>query len=65
VTGVQTCALPICIGENSIIGAGSVVRKDVPPNAVVIGNPAKIVKYLDPEKIIKFGDRKNSNTGIN
>jgi acetyltransferase-like isoleucine patch superfamily enzyme len=43
------------IGENSIIGAGSVVRKDVPPNAVVIGNPAKVVKYLDPERIVKFG----------
>ncbi|HOP31323.1 MAG TPA: acyltransferase [Spirochaetota bacterium] len=40
------------IGENSIVGAGSVVRKDVPPNVVVIGNPAKIVKHLDPGKVI-------------
>jgi len=52
------------IGENSVIGAGSIVREDVPPNAVVIGNPAKIVKYLDPEKIVKFGDHsKKNNTG--
>jgi len=43
------------IGENSIIGAGSVVREDVPPNAVAIGNPAKVVRYLDPERVVKFG----------
>jgi acetyltransferase-like isoleucine patch superfamily enzyme len=54
------------IGENSVIGAGSIVREDVPPNAVVIGNPAKIVKYLDPERIVKFGDHsKKGNAGIN
>ncbi|HOP64945.1 MAG TPA: acyltransferase [Spirochaetota bacterium] len=40
------------IGENSVVGAGAVVRKDVPPNVVVIGNPAKIVKHLDPDKVI-------------
>ena len=34
------------IGENAIIGAGSVVTKDVPPNAVVAGNPAKILRYI-------------------
>jgi len=43
------------IGENSIVGAGSVVRKDVPANVVVIGNPAQIVKKLDPEKIVTMG----------
>ncbi len=40
------------IGENSIVGAGSVVRKDIPPNTVVIGNPAQAVKTLDPGKVI-------------
>ncbi len=40
------------IGENSIVGAGSVVTKDVPPNVVVAGNPARIVKKLDPKKIV-------------
>ncbi len=34
------------IGENSIIGAGSVVTQDVPPNVIVVGNPAKILRQL-------------------
>ena len=34
----------ITIGENAIIGAGSVVTKDVPPNSIVAGNPARILK---------------------
>lgn len=34
------------IGKNSIVGAGSVVTKDVPPNTVVVGNPARILKKL-------------------
>ena len=35
----------ITIGENALVGAGAVVVKDVPANAVVVGNPAKIIKY--------------------
>lgn len=43
----------VTIGENSIIGAGAVVTGDVPPNAIAAGNPARIVRQLDPnEKII-------------
>jgi len=34
------------IGENAIVGAGSVVTKDVPPNAIVAGNPARILRYI-------------------
>ncbi len=34
------------IGENAIIGAGSVVTKNVPPNGVVAGNPARVIRYL-------------------
>ena len=34
------------IGKNSIIGAGAVVTKDVPPNSIFAGNPAKLVKEL-------------------
>lgn len=37
----------VTIGENAIIGAGSVVTKDVPPNAVVAGNPAKVLRNID------------------
>lgn len=36
----------ITIGEYAIIGAGSIVTKDVPPNAIVAGNPAKILKQI-------------------
>lgn len=39
----------VTIGENSVVGAGAVVSKDIPPNVVVAGNPAKIVKQLDAE----------------
>ena len=40
----------IKIGDNAVIGAGSVVIKDVPANAVVAGNPAKIIKYRNMDK---------------
>lgn len=36
----------VTIGENAIVGAGAVITKDVPPNTVVAGVPAKIVKKL-------------------
>ncbi len=36
----------ITIGENAMIGAGSVVTKNVPAGAVVVGNPARVIKYL-------------------
>jgi acetyltransferase-like isoleucine patch superfamily enzyme len=35
------------IGQNSVIGAGSVVTRDVPPNCVVAGNPAQVIRSLD------------------
>lgn len=40
----------ITIGENSLVGAGSVVTKDVAPNTIVAGNPAKVIKELKQEK---------------
>ncbi|EHG1331566.1 N-acetyltransferase [Vibrio vulnificus] len=46
--GANATILPgITLGNNCMVGAGAVVTKDVPPNAVVVGNPAKIVKYLE------------------
>jgi len=40
----------VTIGDNSIVGAGAVVTHDVPPNSIVAGNPAVVVKELDPDK---------------
>ena len=40
----------ITVGENAVIGAGSVVTKDVPANAVVAGNPAQILRNTDQRK---------------
>jgi acetyltransferase-like isoleucine patch superfamily enzyme len=37
----------VTIGENAIVGAGSIVTKDVPANAVVAGNPARVLRYLE------------------
>jgi len=42
----STILCGITIGDNAVLGAGSVVTKDVPANAVVAGNPAKIIKYI-------------------
>lgn len=43
----------IHIGNGAVIGAGSVVAKDIPPYAIVVGNPAKIIKYRFSEEIIQ------------
>ena len=38
------------IGENAVIGAGSVVMHDIPANVIAAGNPARVIRELDPEK---------------
>jgi len=43
----------VSIGENAIVGAGSVVTKDVPPNVIVAGNPAKILRHIDRPLAVK------------
>ncbi|RAY80365.1 N-acetyltransferase [Enterobacter cloacae] len=46
--GANATILPgVEIGERAIIGAGSVVTKDVPPYAVVVGNPAQFIKWVE------------------
>ncbi len=37
----------VTVGENAIVGAGSVVTKDVPPHSIVAGNPAKFLRLVD------------------
>lgn len=46
-----TCIGNIQIGDNAIIAAGSVVVKDVPENAIVAGNPAKVIKYRNKNTV--------------
>jgi len=36
----------LSVGENAIVGAGSVVTRDVPSNAIVAGNPARVLRYI-------------------
>lgn len=43
----------ITLGDGCVVGAGAIVTKDVPPFAIVAGNPAKIIKYRFDEKIIE------------
>lgn len=57
VTGVtfeQSFVFPngesITIGEDAVVGAASVVTKDIPDYAVAVGNPAKVIKLLDAER---------------
>lgn len=45
--GANATLLPgVTIGSHAMVGAGAVVTKDVPDNAVVTGNPAKIIRYI-------------------
>jgi len=54
--GANATLLPgITIGENALVGAGAVVTKDVPPNKVVAGNPAKIINDVSD---LPYGDRR-------
>ena len=52
--GANSTILPgIVVGRNSLIGAGSVVTKNVPPEAVVAGNPAKVINTINELKCVK------------
>ena len=49
--GIAATVLPgVTIGDNSIVAAGAVVTKDVPPNTIVAGNPAKAIKTINTDK---------------
>jgi UDP-2-acetamido-3-amino-2,3-dideoxy-glucuronate N-acetyltransferase len=50
----STILSKVVIGENAIIGAGSVVTKDVPADAIVAGNPAKVLRYITAEARISL-----------
>ena len=45
--GGNVCVLPgVTIGDNVVIGAGSIVNKSIPPNSVAVGNPCKVIKRM-------------------
>jgi len=50
----------VTIGENSVIGAGSVVVKDIPPHSIAVGVPAKVIKfksYLQRDEVLDLAER--------
>jgi acetyltransferase-like isoleucine patch superfamily enzyme len=47
--GANATILPVTIGEYAMVGAGAVVTKDVPPYAIVKGNPARVTGYVDAQ----------------
>jgi len=47
----------VTIGENAIVGAGSVVTKDVPANAIVVGNPARVKRYIANHETVAMGEQ--------
>ena len=52
--GAGSTILPgVTVGKYAIVGANSVVSKDIPDYAVAVGSPAKVIKYLDKEKFEK------------
>lgn len=58
--GAGVIVLPgVTIGDNSVIGAGSVVTKDIPANVVAVGNPCKVLREInDHDKEFYFKNRK-------
>ena len=55
--GANATIMPgVTIGKNSVVGAGSVVLHDVPPNTVVVGTPARVVKHLDENEKVNVED---------
>ena len=57
--GGNTCILPgVTIGDNAVIGAGSVVTKDIPPDVIAFGTPCKVIrKITEDDRNYYFKDR--------
>ena len=49
----------VSIGDNTVIGAGSVVTKDIPPNVVAVGNPCRVMREIsEHDKEFYYKDRR-------
>lgn len=49
----------VTVGDGSVIGAGSMVTKDVPPNVIAVGNPCRVLrKITDADRDFYFKDKK-------
>ena len=58
--GAGVIVLPgVSIGDNTVVGAGSVVTKDLPSNVVAVGNPARVLREINEnDKIYYYKDKK-------
>lgn len=57
--GADVCVMPgVTIGDNTVIGAGSVVIKDIPSNVLAAGNPCKVIRELTEADKYKYGKYK-------
>ena len=64
--GANVVILPgVTVGKNSVIGAGSVVTRDIPENVVALGNPCRILRPINErDKEYYYRDRKVSPAGV-
>ena len=60
----QQCDRGVTIGEGCVIGAGSVVTKDIPANVVAAGNPCRIIKEAEEGDRYGIIDEKNGQQSI-
>ena len=62
-----SAAAPCCpgveIGEEAFVGAGAVVTKDVPPRAVVVGNPARVLRDVPADELLYSAPREREPVG--
>ena len=51
----QVCVLPgVTIGDNAVIGAGSVVNRDIPGNVIAAGNPCRVIRQITEKDKVKY-----------
>lgn len=62
--GGATILPGVRIGENSVIGGGAIVTKDIPANSVAVGNPARVIRTLSPDERPASGQFSATDLGI-